>query len=508
MTGRHRSLDDFPGPLPQQLLRAADDLACHPGTTLHIPPGDYVLETPLSRSLRLELMDGRLGDDPEKRIFTPYFPYDTALPLRGVQDCTVEGNGARFLLTGPMQAVELAGCSHVVLRELRVDCAPKPFTRARVIGQGAGFVDLCLPQGCGVTARTPAPRIVPLTPGGGFAPGCMESFSRIPIGSNCLRCFGSPDLPPCVGGEVVLIHTYHYRPAVFLADSEDIMLEKVAIHAQYGMGLLAHRCRDLTLRRFAVTPAPGACISVNTDATHFASCSGEIRLENCILAGSEDDGLNIHGYYYDPEPLGGSACLLHLKAPTFSHAQVIDLPPRGAELALYDRDSLAELGRWRVMEVAEDRTALAARVVLDRPLAGDGLLLDCSVRSHLVVQDCRFQQILTRCLLLKPETAEVTGCLFRDCPGTAVHISPEPQWREGGAVQHVLLENNRFDHVGYGAYGIHGNASVLCVEGGCLHPSPGLHGEVLFRHNAITRCSDGRPERVVSALTHFSKEES
>ena len=103
MTGRHRSLDDFPGPLPQQLLRAADDLACHPGTTLHIPPGDYVLETPLSRSLRLELMDGRLGDDPEKRIFTPYFPYDTAAP-----GCTGLHGGGEWSPVPPDRAH--AGC--------------------------------------------------------------------------------------------------------------------------------------------------------------------------------------------------------------------------------------------------------------------------------------------------------------------------------------------------------------------------------------------------------------
>ena len=70
MTGRTRSLEEFQGSLLERLRLAAEDLAAHPDTTLYIPPGDYRLETPLARQLRAELMNGGLGDDPEKLIFT------------------------------------------------------------------------------------------------------------------------------------------------------------------------------------------------------------------------------------------------------------------------------------------------------------------------------------------------------------------------------------------------------------------------------------------------------
>lgn len=503
MTGRVRSLDDFSGPLMERLRRAADDLRLNPGTTLRIPPGDYVVDTPLSRQLRQALFSGGLGDDPEKVLFTPYHPYSTALDLQEVRDCTVDAAGARFLLGGPMQAVELDHCSAVTLRGLAVDCVPKPFTQAVVTGQGPGFVDLRLPDGCGVTERTPAPRIVPLSPEGGFAPGCMESFSRTRVGEGTYRFFGMPDLPDWVGRRAVLIHTYHYRPAIYLAHCEDVTLEGGAVHAQYGMGLLAYRCRDLTLRGFAVTPSAGACISVNTDATHFAACSGTIRLEDCALAGSEDDGVNVHSYYYDPEPLGDRICLLRVKSPTFPHPQVIDSPRPGEELTLYDRDTLAERGRFLVREAEEDRAELAARVVLDRPLTEYGLLLNTSLKPHLEVVRCRFEHILTRCLLIKAETALVKDCVFRDCPGTAVHIAPEVSWREGGAVRRAVLEDDLFDHVGYGTYGIHGGASVLCVEGGCPYPVPDLHGEVRFVRSQVMRPAPGRPERCCSALGRF-----
>ena len=98
---------------------------------------------------------------------------------------------------------------------------------------------------------------------------------------------------------------------------------------------------------------------MNTDATHFAACSGTIRLEGCTFAGSEDDGVNVHSYYYDPEPLGDRICLLRVKSPTFPHPQVIDSPRPGEELTLYDRDTLAERGRFLVREAEEDRAELA-----------------------------------------------------------------------------------------------------------------------------------------------------
>lgn len=503
MTGRTRTLEEFQGSLLERLRLAAEDLAAHPGTTLYIPPGDYRLETPLARQLRAELMNGGLGDDPEKLIFTPYFPYDTALSLCGVHHCTVEATGARFLLAGPMQALSLEACSQVVVRGLEVDCMPKPFTTASVVRKGTGYLDLQLPADSGVSERTPAPRIVPILPDGGFASGCMESFSRTALAPGIIRYFGGPDLPSWAGGKAVLIHTYHYRPALFLAQSHGIHLENVTVRAQYGMGLLAWRCQDLSLRTLNVIPSPGAAISVNTDACHFASCDGTIQLEHCCFHASEDDALNVHNYYYDAVPLGRTNYLLPVNSPTFPHAQVIDAPLPGEILGLYDRNTLQPLGNYTVTAQEEDHDALAARVTLDRPLDQNGLLLNQNLQPRIIVRDCQFQSILTRCLLLRGKTVLVTGCTFRDCPGTAVHIAPETQWREGGGVGSALLEHNLFDHVGFGDYGIHGNASVLCVEGGCPSPSMAVHGRILFRNNQLQNLSAPRPSLSVSGAETF-----
>ena len=506
MSARVRSLGEFSGAtLWERLRRAAEDLEQHLGTTLLIPPGDYHLCPPFARRLRRSLMSGQLGDDPETVIFTPYYPYETALPVHGARECVIEASGARFILHGPMQAVELSGCENVSLRGLTVEQSPKPYTVARVVGQGADYADLRLPKGCGVTGRTPAPRIVPIDEAGRFLPGCMTSFSRVRLDRNTIRYFGSPALPACTGRSAVLIHSYHYRPAVYLEYSKNVALEQVTLHAQYGMGLLAYRCRDVACKKFAVRPSAGQPVSVNTDASHFSACDGQILLEDCFFSSSEDDAVNVHSYYYDPEPLEGAWALLRVKAPTFTHPQVIDAPLPGSRLELYDPDSLCLTDSFRVLESVPDRTRLAARVLLDRPLLHPGLLLDAGLRPRLVVRRCTFENILTRCLLIKAHTAVVEDCLFRDCPGTTVHIAPETAWREGGAAKDVCIKNCSFSHVGFGEYGIHKNASVLCVEGGCPRPARAVIGQVSLLRCSVSGCPSFRPQVSLSSLGRFIK---
>ena len=46
-------------------------------------------------------------------------------------------------------------------------------------------------------------------------------------------------------------------PAVYAADSKDICCENIRVHHAAGMGFLAERCENVTLKRFDATPSPG-----------------------------------------------------------------------------------------------------------------------------------------------------------------------------------------------------------------------------------------------------------
>ena len=70
------------------------------------------------------------------------------------------------------------------------------------------------------------------------------------------------------------------------------------VHHAAGMGFLAERCENVTLKRFDVTPSPGTGrrSSAAADAAHFVNCGGKVALEGCRFENQLDDGLNVHGF--------------------------------------------------------------------------------------------------------------------------------------------------------------------------------------------------------------------
>lgn len=101
------------------------------------------------------------------------------------------------------------------------------------------------------------------------------------------------------GNMLVLRHHPRSHPAFYASDSCDVSLEKITVHYAEGMGVLAERCKDISLFQFHVLPAGETprCFTAAADASHFVSCAGEIKLEECRFEKQMDDGVNVHGFY-------------------------------------------------------------------------------------------------------------------------------------------------------------------------------------------------------------------
>lgn len=82
------------------LRRAAEYCRMHPGTILKIPSGIYRLCDTKAEKLEKEVLSGKLGGNPEKAIFTPYFPYVRGLDFEGSSDVTIEAYGATIMCEG------------------------------------------------------------------------------------------------------------------------------------------------------------------------------------------------------------------------------------------------------------------------------------------------------------------------------------------------------------------------------------------------------------------------
>ena len=84
------------------LRKAFDYVRENKGTTLFFPPGVYDFRDEKAVALMNDVMSGKMGNDPEKIIFTPYYPYSKGLDFTGLENITVEAAGAVLLCDGWM----------------------------------------------------------------------------------------------------------------------------------------------------------------------------------------------------------------------------------------------------------------------------------------------------------------------------------------------------------------------------------------------------------------------
>jgi hypothetical protein len=69
----------------------------NPGTTLFFSPGVYNFRDENAVRLMNDAMSGKLGKNPQEKIFTPYYPYVKGLDFDGQSHTTIAANGATLL---------------------------------------------------------------------------------------------------------------------------------------------------------------------------------------------------------------------------------------------------------------------------------------------------------------------------------------------------------------------------------------------------------------------------
>ena len=462
----------------------------HPGTILYFPPGVYDLRDEAAVQLMNDVMTGKMGQDPEKKIFTRYFPYVRGLDFRGLRDVTVEAAGALLLCDGWMEPLSLEDCRNVTIKGLTIDYKRKPYSIGTVVETGAGYFDAVVDKQYPLNPAIPIPRMKfwdvrahRMFPEPVYFPKKFEL-----IGPQKIRIYAKVS-PEVKGNLVSLTHSFHFRPAILIYDAGNIRLEDVTIHSQPGMGIVGHRANNITLVGLRVVPAPGSFVSTNTDATHFTSCTGLIRMENCQFEGQGDDATNIHNYYYTVRKSQRAGYYdLVVGAPTGTHAQVLDYPDVGDRLELVKRSSLETVKTYVVQAETNFPAEWRSEVQLDAPLpAGleNYFLIDSTRLPKVEIVGCSILSHLARGILIKTRNVLVERCLIRETTGTGIHVGAESYWHEGLPSADVTIRYNRIIRCGRGA-GTQDGASGIAVKIDAPETSaPGLHKHLLIEGNIV-----------------------
>lgn len=268
-----------------------------------------------------------------------------------------------------------------------------------------------------------------------------------------------------LGAKVSVVHSFHFRPAILIFNSKGIILEGVTIHSQPGMGIVGFKSRDIRLNRLSVVPSPGYFLSTNTDATHFACCEGLLRFEGCTFRGHGDDATNVHGYYQSITSRRGKKATIEVKARTYTHTQVADVPDVGDELELVEIKTLKDIRTYRVEEVFHRPKTTYSEIILSDTLPDnihDYYLMNITKLPRFELENSLIDSHFARGVLIKTRNVTINNNVFRNGTGTAIHVGAESYWQEGSHAKNVVITNNIITGCGKGA-GTKGGASGIAV---------------------------------------------
>ena len=492
--GHEVSVTDF-GARPDDGLNDASALRAaakycreHRGTTLVFPAGVYDFSDPTAADIERRAINGELGRglEVQHRLFVPQKPYVKGLDFNGCRDLTIRAAGALLRVEGWMEVLSFTKARNVVVDGLSITYKRPAATEARIVASTKSSFDIefdptlyryidNVVQGRVYFYSILKKRLYNASTGDMqlLRPGLarVQSEACPPVGDFCIIRYGG-----------------HYRPCIMLKESKNMTVRNVTIMSFPGMGIVGHLTHDILIDGLKVVPEPGRYSSTNTDATHFTSCSGTLTICNSTFKGNGDDCTNVHNYYYGIYPQQGQEKRVEIKVENADlHAQSLDYPSVGDTMIAVDRQSMATKERFTVKAVDTSTVKWQVIITLDRPVSQE-LAKTCYMLNHTRFPYVRILNNTVyyhnaRAFLLKVPRSVVSGNRIEQSMLTAIKLGAELSWREGGPVEHALIENNYISHCG--EEGGQGTASCVMVSTEARATPPHVNRNIIIRNNVF-----------------------
>lgn len=437
----------------EALRSAAEFVRTHPGTTLTLPAGDYLLSDPVAEEIEATALSGGYGENPEDVLFKPYSKYVKGLDFTGARHAVIKGEGARILISGWMEAVSIEGCTDFRLEGLALEHVRKPLSEGRItrIDEDSFTVSFDITPGP-IDDKTPFLRLVTWDEENQFIhPRDFYFCPHEVIDDHTVR-FKAKLPERLTGARICGLHCFHYRPMIYIGGSDTVFIENVSIHSGNGMGITAFQSGFITMEGMDIVPAEGQFWSTNTDATHFSSCYGDVVFDHCTFCGQGDDATNVHGYYHDIISANGREAGLEMVFGSFTHSLTADVPRLGDTMALVRKHDLEKVGEYMVMGTDHEIPNKNFTVTLDKEVPADFenyYMIDETLMPHLIFRYCSDSRHRARGVLVKTHKgAEIHHNSFNGLSHSGVVLSAEANWKEGWQTEHASIHDNSFFHCG------------------------------------------------------------
>ena len=409
-------------------------------------------------------------------------------PLKGVKGLTIEGGGAMLVAHEAATIFHVVDCSGLTVRKLTLDSDPLPFTCGEVVATGPGRIDLKPAKGYRAVAGRSVKGVFGYDPAKGRPArrghDCYMLDNTTPSSltdSGLMRI-------PCrgriaVGARVIVRHEIYGHNGFSMRRCSKVLFEDVTIYSLGGMGVYAAESTDITVRRMIVVKGPDGkrWMSTTADATHFNTCRGTIRLEDCRFEGMGDDATNIHNHFWTVSGRGGPDTLRVTLKRVRRHVMPGHPPRAGDRIEIGGPDNpLSPRLTRRVKTVGTDPKNKDLIVTFTKALdarvrAGD-IVWNASAAPKARIRGCTVRNNRARGMLIQTRDVILAGCLFENCSGAAIHVACDINyWHEGIGAADMVIRDNRFIGCNYGAARRRAVLDIFAELPGGKIAHPGVH---------------------------------
>ena len=403
-------------------------------------------------------------------------PRDVFLPVMNVEDFAMFGEGAVFVFRCSGVGLTLMDTRRVKLKGIAFEWARPPFSEAKIAKVDGGSIVL-----------KPDPMRFPLAVERGRLIAVGEGWkNRVPI----IQAFAGDTLLPLIGihgmgraealadgtirlemrkprhpmprqlrvGDVALMRSgYRPNPGLSLCRAHDTLIEDCTWHGGDGMGLVAQRCENVTVRgsgkasdRMAgafARKGSGCATALQADATHFSNCKGRILMENCYFEATVDDVINVHSTALRIESVPKPDTLVCRYMHSQSTGFEVFLP---GERIRFIKASTLEPGFETVVKNATITDHRHVVITLSGPApkeyAPGDAVENADWQRSVVCRNNIAHHVNSRGVLLTtPGKTVIEGNLFDRVSSQVIQLEGDASgWYESGACRDVTIRDNVF----------------------------------------------------------------
>ncbi len=461
---------------------------------LYIEPGTYHISDPLALKIQEEAMSGKLGANPQDKLFIPNQEYAIGLDFDEAENLVIEAAGVQLLCDGWMEPLSFRNTKNITLNGITIDYKRRPNNQGEVTSLGSNYVEVYFTDKEMLQHNQIVLRIMVFDKKKNSFTGAGVYHEKMEfVGPNTVRFYGKNIRGQSEIGNMLLTFSgYHYRPAILIYKTQNIELNHVTIHSQAGMGIVGHLSENISMNHLRVVPSEGRYASTNTDATHFATNRGLIRFNGCEFAGQGDDATNVHTYYVSIANTSKEGYYdIMVDRKNYTHSSYLDEPTEGDIMALVDKNTLEELDYLRVRRFWPYPLQDKVRIQFDGKLPKkieDYYLINISASPRLEFVNNTIRSHRARSVLVKTRKVLIQNNSFENTTGTAIHLGVEGDWGEGPASEDVVIRGNKFTNCGLGGPndGTLDGASAIALHVKAKNTSvQGLHRRILIDNNTI-----------------------